>query len=510
VGSARFTSDGRTVVYSASWEGQPAEVYSTLIGGPESRPLGFGEAEIASVSGAGELALLLRPRNAPDVFQVGTLAIAALAGGASRELANDVVAADWGPDGRRLAVIRYLGGSSRLEFPLGTTLYEKPTWLSHVRVSPHGDRIAFIEHTGFGNDDGSIMIAEGGKVRALSRGWTSAMGLAWSPSGNEVWFTAEPAVGRGRALYAMTVGGKPRLIDRAPVNLELLDLGREGRALLSVHTIRFETMALARGETRERNLTWLGFSWPRDISNDGRAVLIEEQSAGTRGNGVWLRGTAGSAPVRLGEGRPRALSPDGAWVLAADSTSHLFLVPTAAGEPRELATGDLREDGAAQWFLDGSRFVYVANAPGRAVRSYVQGMNDRPVAVTPEGVQGTAVSPDGHDLVARNVDSTFSIYPIAGGRSRPIRGLDKSDIVLRWSSDGRSLFILRLALSTADVERFDFATGEHQTWRKLAPQDLAGVYSEPPHSVHLSPDGMSYTYGVGRIMADLYLASGLR
>lgn len=41
VWSARFTPEGGTIVYSASWDGKPVELYSTRPDGPESRRLGI-------------------------------------------------------------------------------------------------------------------------------------------------------------------------------------------------------------------------------------------------------------------------------------------------------------------------------------------------------------------------------------------------------------------------------------------------------------------------------------
>ena len=60
--SARFAPDGKTVHYTAAWNGAPPQVYSTSVESPESRPLGFGDAQLLSVSPSGELALSLRPR----------------------------------------------------------------------------------------------------------------------------------------------------------------------------------------------------------------------------------------------------------------------------------------------------------------------------------------------------------------------------------------------------------------------------------------------------------------
>ena len=72
------------------------------------------------------------------------------------------------------------------------------------------DRLGFstavkplIEHPVPGDDGGVVRIVErDGRTRVLSAAWSSAWGLAWSPSGNEVWFTA-----------ARTVESRHRVLD---------------------------------------------------------------------------------------------------------------------------------------------------------------------------------------------------------------------------------------------------------------------------------------------------------
>ena len=49
-------------------------------------------------------------------------------------------------------------------------------------------------------------------------------------------------------------------------------------------------MALAPGATRERDLSWLDWSQPLGLSNDGKTVLISEQ--GMAGDAVTPRTSA--------------------------------------------------------------------------------------------------------------------------------------------------------------------------------------------------------------------------
>lgn len=93
---ARFTPDGQSVIYSAAWDGKPVEPFIMRIGGPESRPLGLPSAGVLAVSSAGELAVSLGCEfNWAECR--GTLARMPLAGGAPRELLEDVFYADWSP-----------------------------------------------------------------------------------------------------------------------------------------------------------------------------------------------------------------------------------------------------------------------------------------------------------------------------------------------------------------------------------------------------------------------------
>ncbi len=106
-----------------------------------------------------------------------------------------------------LAIVRVVGGKQRLEYPVGHILYETDAWISHMRVSPKGNEIAFLDHTTYDDDRGVVSVVDlAGKKKVLSTGWESEEGLAWSPSGSEVWFSATQA-GLQRRIYAVDLGG---------------------------------------------------------------------------------------------------------------------------------------------------------------------------------------------------------------------------------------------------------------------------------------------------------------
>jgi serine/threonine protein kinase len=208
---ARFAPGGKSVIYSAAWDGKPVETFTMRIGGPESRQFGLPLAGVLAVSSAGELALSLGCElNWAECR--GTLARVPLAGGAPREVLEDVFYADWSPDAKSLAVVRTVDGRFRLEYPIGKVLYEAAGWITYPRVSPKGDRIAFLDHPALGEDAGSIaMVDLSGQKTVLSSGWKNLKGLAWSPKGDEVWFSADRLT-RSQVVYAVTLSGKVRLM----------------------------------------------------------------------------------------------------------------------------------------------------------------------------------------------------------------------------------------------------------------------------------------------------------
>jgi Tol biopolymer transport system component/predicted Ser/Thr protein kinase len=520
--SARFAPDGQTILYSASWQGNPVEIFAARQGTVESRSLGLGRAELMGVSSTGEMALSLGSHPIGTWVNVGTLARAPLAGGAPRPILEDVESADWSPDGTSLAVVRNVSGRERLEYPIGKVLYETSGgWISYPRVSPKGDYVAFIDHTNQGDDGGSVAVVDlNGNKKKLTRDWYGTGGLAWSPTGEEVWFTASE-LGVDHYLSAVSLAGKERLVARIPGTLVVFDIWHDGRVLLARVGRRREVMALREGEAKERDLSWLDYSYPADLSADGKIVLFDEEGVGggvQYGNSkeltyaVYIRNTDGSPAIRLGEGVADALSPDQKWVIVQSpgSPEQLRLLPTGAGETQPL-TNDSINHQWARWFPDGKRFVFSGNEPGKGVRLYTQDLSGgTPKAISPEGVDATAfaVSPDGQLVVGTGPDEKGYFYPTAGGDPRVVNGLDPGDIPIIWNKDGRSIYLYRTGEVPAKVYQLDLATGKKTVRQQIVPVDTTGVSTIGP--IQTTPDGKTYVYGFHRTLGDLYLVEGLK
>ena len=512
VKSARFTPDGKSVIYSAAWEGKPIALFSTRPESPQSRELDPPGADVLAISSTGEMALALKARPTDSFAYSGTLARVPLGGGAPRELMENVEFADWSADGSTLAIVHDVGGRKRLEFPPGKVLYEGDGWIGHPRISPKGDLVAFLDHPQHRDDGGSVAIVDSAaKKTILSSGWDSIQGLAWSPNGEEIWFTAT-RTGGDRSLYAVDRSGKVRILARVPGELTLLDVGKEGNVLLTRGIDRAGIVGLAPGETKERDLSWLDWSTPGDLSADGKVVLFSEAGEGGGPKyAVYLRNTDGSPAVRLGEGTGGALSPDGKWAIARpnSSPSPLILLPTGVGEAKTLSQDSLNHI-RVRWLADGKRLVFTGNEAGHGVRLFVQSVEEgKPRAFSPEGVNPTFVpSPKGDVVAGVGSDHKIYTYPINGGEPHAIPGALPNEAPTGWSADGRTLFVFAYGELPAHVVEIDVSTGQRKPWKELDPADAAGI--DTISGILMTADAKGYVYGYIRTLCDLYLVEGLK
>ena len=508
VTTARFAPDGQTILYTGEWDGEPATIFSTRAGSRESRAMGLPAGRILSISTTGEMALAGETPGNP--FAPSTLSRAALAGGAPREVLENVTDADWAPDGTALAVVRAEGRKNRIEFPIGKVLYEtegRPPY--SLRVSPKGDAVAFFDWDNEIGDYAVTVLKKDGSKATLSRGWRGIARLAWSPRGDEIWFVSSHP-GEESAFRAVTLQGKERVVTRTPGWVILYDVARDGRVLVTQMHSRVMMMAHPPGEAKERDLSWLETSTPYDISADGRLLVFLELSQGVgRNPGLYIRRTDGSAAVRLGNCSRPALSPDQKWVACIESEAGktaLMLLPTGAGEARHLPNGGLRYE-RLEWMPDGRSLLFTGSKGAEAARTFIQPVDGGPARpVTPGGVRLNAVSPDGLNAVAVRA-GRIHLHPLAGGEARPVAAAAAGESVIRWAADGRSFFSLVRAARTFQVMRTELAGKQKKLWLEIKPVDPVGVDLS---SLVITPDGNSHAYAYQRDVSDLFLVTGLR
>ena len=516
--NAHFAPDNRTVIYSAAWAGLQPELFSTREDSIESRPLGLSQVDLLGISSQGEMAVSLKPKPQPGFFgTVGTLGRTPLTGGTSpREVLENVEWSDWSPDGSSFLVVRIVENETRMEYPAGKIVYKMalPGWISQPRISRDGKQIAFCKHMSQGDDRGSVTIinADGSSEKSYGD-FASLYGLAWSPKDDEVWFTADPAKTTiARRLMAVNMAGDFRMLAAAPGDMTLNDVSSDGTAIITIDDRErkiFFTGASAGGE--ERELTWLDRAVLVAFSSDGKEVVFHE---GGKGGGMlgtlFLRKTDGSAAVRLGDGYGIALSPDQKWVLSVLPTSppRFFVIPTGAGETRELKVPEIENPGWQGFAADSRRLIVSGAEKGHQRRGYLYDpASGKLQPLTPEGVRGQ-VSPDGKFIFARSEAGKPELIPIEGGPTREVKGVQDDDRPLQITSDGSAVLMANYKGLTASVYRLRIDNGQRQLVRTLEMRDPTGGFGIT--RVITTPDGQYFAYNTLRQLSELYLMRGLK
>ncbi len=509
---ARFAPDGKTIVYSSPSGNFSPAVFVLRPDYAEPTPLGLPDTHLLSISSKGELAVLVRPAFVLHRIFQGTLARVPLGGGAPREVLDSVREADWSPDGSELAIIHGVNGRDRLEFPIGKVLYQASGYLSEMRVSPDGKQLAFAEHPWRWDDRGTVRIIDrAGKTVAVTRGFESIEGLAWHPSGREVFFSSVGTT--SMIVYAFSPGGELREAVSSTGDLTAQDVGPGGQLLLTRDDWSYHLLLHSQGSNSEVDVSWLNSSFGPFLSHDGTLLAYANGGFDAGPNyAVMLQRTDGGKVARLGDGWPTGFSRDGKWLLAvvASTPPRVTRYPVGAGAERPVDVGTFESIGSADWFPDGQSILVCGNHVKEPSRCYVQSLaGGTPRAVTPEGTHQGLVSPDGKEVAAFGDALGHRRYPLDGdgtGAGENIPGLSASDRVRSWAPDGRALLIDRGNSHT--VERLDLATGRREPALQLGAGRSGTLWYV--NSVALADDPHTYAYVAVPYVSQLFTVDGVR
>ena len=511
--AARFALDNQSIVYAASWNDRPLRLFSTVGDSLLSQPLEVDDANLLAISRSNELAVVLHGiHNGQIEVMNGMLARMPIAGGSPRELLSDVRWADWDSSGN-LAVVHNVDGHSRLEYPIGNVLYEAPGWISNIRFSPQGDKIAFMDHPALWDTRGNVRVMDTtGHVRTLTGEWNCERGLAWRPDGKEVWFSA---IETGNKLNLMAVdlsGKKIRTVLDLPSAINLEDIARDGRVLVSLNSRRLDMGFTTLDRNQDVDLSYHDDNSVRAISNDGQSVLFEDSSeAAGPAYAVMLRKVDGSLPVRLGEGSSGGISPDGKWALSVSTSNiaQVTLLPIGPGQPRVIAVTGLEhvQNGFARFLPDGRSFAINGNGAGQATRCYLVDIaTGKARPVSPEGITCGAFSPDGQFMTG-TTNATTTIYSLRDGTAHAIPHLHPDFTPIEWSNNGTLLYGYHFGEFPSKVYKAEIATGKETVVKELRPGVPAGVVLVAP--IIASRDGTRFAYSFNQTLSLLYLISGL-
>src|SRR6185369_1338305 len=161
------------------------------------------------------------------------------------------------------------------------------------------------------NDNGGsvAVVDRAGNKQTLGGKYIAAAGLAWSPKGDEVWFTAA-RTGARLDLRAVTMSGRERVLLASSVSVLLEDVAKDGRVLIANTEDRMKLMFRGPTDKVERELSWLDWSLLNSLSPDGKYVAFSEAGEGAGASyAAYLRETNGAPAVLLGKGVGPILSP---------------------------------------------------------------------------------------------------------------------------------------------------------------------------------------------------------
>ena len=507
--TARFAPDGRTVVYSSAHGGGDSRVLLTRLEFAGATALSAPNAVLFAVSPDAEMLTGLSPLGPR---REATLVRAPLLGGAARHLLEHVTFADWSAADGTIAVVHVVGSQQRLEFPIGNVVFQTEGEIAFPRVSPSGDRVAFLNWPVKDDDRGTVDIVDRkGQRQTVSRVWEGVWGLAWTPAGNEVWYSASEPGGQYE-LWGGGVGRAERRIYGAPVNVVLQDIAKDGKALIARQDRRIRVEGSFAGETGVRDLSQ-GDSWAFDVSRDGARVLLTYFGQGSSLNyDVYVRGSHDAEATRVGEGQAQQFSPDGTAVLAViyGPPSRVMVYPIGPGDSTTVATGSILVT-QARWLPDGRRLLVIGTEPSHGQRAYVTDVaGSAPRAITPERITYTlnqvALSHDGTRVAFRSPEGTVTLYSTATAPSTVVKGLAVGEMPIAWTGDDRSLLLLDQN-SPRRLVAVDLSSGQREILKEIAPSNPSWI---GPREISLTPDGRSFVANYQSFQMTLFLVEGLK
>ena len=512
--AARFTPDGKEIIYSAQWETDKSDLFSVRLDIPGSRTLGYQNAELRDVSSSGELLLAMNPAIATNGYApAGTLARAPLSGGIPRSIEQRIDFAAWSPDGKDLALVSETDQGTQLEYPPGKILYRTSGFISSPRIAANGKSIAFVDHPTPNNSGGSVAVIDtAGQKKTLTEFFANADGLAWSAKGDEIWFTASKSGSRSE-LWAVTMSGKVRRVYNQAVGLVLHDISKDGRVLITNLEQRTKLLFRAPEDKEDRDLSWLDWSLMTALSRDGKLVVFSESGEGAGANTTtYVRGTSGAPAVQLGAGSFPSLSPDGQHVVAYEKNPFGIVVyPVGTGQPKRIPMPNFTINRAGL-LPDNKGIWFNASEPQHKSRFYITNLaGEKPRPVTAEGVFSTfpGLTPDGKYLTGLSVVKLL-LYPVDGGDPQVPVGLREGERIAGGTLDGQWFFVFARNQMPTKIWKLEWRTGRRELLTDVTSTERAGMMGI--NTMMVIPDGKSYSYAYSlpQHLSELHCVEGLK
>jgi Tol biopolymer transport system component len=518
VHAARFRSDGRNIIYAAGWHGSPFGLYETTLDRPGSGTLlppdiHDPEYELLAVSPNSRLAVLLDPQHYGGI-QIGTLAIQDMYESSPEPISPNVSSADWSPDGATLvySVLDSKEGFSikaySLELHKDRRIYPERIQFTdsftNVRYSPNGQLLAFEHHLMDGQSYVVILNPSKGSIRT-SIPYSNIDGLAWSPDGKEVWFTAAEK-GDARSIRAIDTSSHERLVFSAPVNLKLQDISKAGDALV-ICEFAFSSLFVNRsqGQANATEVPFFDWSTLGDISNDGNKIVFEERSEAFPKPSLYVQDGGGLLPKPLGEASlPASISPDGKDILAVTNEPCPRVVIFFPNLSSQIITKPDVCVSSIAWLPDGRRFVFTGASREHRGRCFVQSRDGADArSFTAENTSCSVVSPDGGYAL---MSTGNEFYKAAIDKTEaPVKvSIPTQFVPIRWATT--NLVVAIEKRNPLEIDTVEIASG--RIVGKVPIKLPIGV--EFISSLNVSTDSHIYAFSAFNRLSSLYLIKGLR
>jgi serine/threonine protein kinase len=513
VSRALFVPRSNSILYTASWNGQPSRSYLTL---PDSYGLDRHlEADVQmplAYSEDGSQVLVLLGTTRPAINARGTLAWWPALGGKARPILEGAGWADWARKSQFLAVVRDTGAERRLEIrsPQGAlerTVFRTAGAIAYVRISPDEKWIAFIHHPSRFDDAGEVraVSVNGLETHAVTPRFERCVGLGWNPSTGEIWFTATRGNIYNTALWAVTLAGKHRPLYFLHEFFSLQDVSEAG--VLFVSSSGGTNLFVRASDGVPRDFSWLGSTLVADVSPDGQSVLFLDGGATEKTLGTWVRPLDGGEALRIADGDPGKFSPDGRWVVTSSrpvsGPSQLILVPMGAGPAVQLTNSPAAHSNPS--FAGAATILFVRSEAGRSEiwRMQTDGSGSRSLGAA--GCDSPAADPSGTWFLCRGGPDgkALLLYPMTGGAGRKLHELGAGPVFIyaRWNVSGNRIFAVT---SDRRLLTLDSSTGALLRSEEVPLREGSGSLL----SAALTPDAGIQAYSISHFSSRLYLSRG--
>lgn len=543
--SPAVSPNGQLVAFRSDRDGVSRIWLKQLKGGNEAA-VTTGSDDFPRFSPDGTMLIFVRydaSSNTTSLYRVPLL------GGEARKVIDDVVSADWSPDGQQIVFIRWKEGQGEPDShflivkPDGSEAREltaiKSRQLRSVRWSHDGKFLVATSmiQGNYGNRDAIVVIDVQSKASRWIQGtFNSPTSAVWSGKDQLAYFIPQTGVNlfqvRGDSMLYIhdTESGKSNPVFWAQSAGEIMDIAGNGRIVMHSASLRENLQKIPLGNQSQAGASsWLtrGNSCNRQpaYSPDGRRILFSSNMGANLD--LWEVSLESRGLRRITEDAAAdwdpAYSPDGKYILWSSNRSGHFEIwmAHADGSGAQPVTKDGIDAENPAMTPDGKWIVYNSYNPDLQIRGiwkiHPDGSGGQRIA---GGLtQWPEISPDGRFASfgfykqSLNDPLTYEhVVEIETATEIPfeiqVSNRDRVGGRMRWMPDGKAIvFIDEDASGNWGLFAQDFVSGKDT---RSSRRPLGGF--DPDRKVDtfaISPDGSNIILAEVEVLSSLIMAENV-